>query len=471
VPGRVSTAVVRAIEAELSEPRFLGVPLGPTLSDFLWLYLWGGEIDWRRACWLSRARSLWYWLHPRRNRASSTDALRGRILVTWSTSSPRFDEMLRPVITELEDELVVLHWSESVLAQLPSGVHAIGWDQVMSYDVKAWRREYRRCRPAWEEHLLDVCRRQNLPHGTFQLLSANLMVASQRVAGCLEFLARARPALVLTEYDRNNLWSCLVLAARRLGIPSVTLVHGVIDQDAVGFSPVLADAILCWGDLDRRKLLAVGEPPEKLVVTGCPRLSRELSAGREEARVKLALDPARRVAMFATSPGPGGLELAELFCTAIDSVGYCQGLVRLHPSERIALYAQVMRRHTRIRFVENAETTLDESLAAADVVVVSTSGLGSDALVKRRPVVVVNSGPVLVGSDWDLVERAGCPWARTAGELSYILTRFFDDDEYRHARAADAERYVADLCSAFGTDSARLVARIVKQFAHRPSDR
>ena len=119
------------------------------------------------------------------------------------------------------------------------------------------------------------------------------MVASQRVLGCLGFLEAHRPSAILTEYDRNSLWSCLVLAARKLGIPSLTLVHGVIERDAFGFSPVLADHILCWGELDRATLIHAGEASSRVTVAGCPRLSRDLPSPSPEVRQK-ARDRSRR---------------------------------------------------------------------------------------------------------------------------------------------------------------------------------
>ena len=53
----------------------------------------------------------------------------------------------------------------------------------------------------------------------------------------------------------------------------MTLVHGGIDKEATWFSPVLADKIICWGKLDRNKLIAAGERSEKILIGGCPRFS------------------------------------------------------------------------------------------------------------------------------------------------------------------------------------------------------
>ncbi len=469
----ISPEALREIEGELSCPLFRGIPMGATLSQSLVIrFLWG-HADWRwRVRLLNQARYQRHRLRLERSHENDMALQRGHILLTWYTSTPRLDDMLLPVLMELADErCAVLHGKPDVADRIASRIPNIAWGQVVTFGVKAWRQEYLRCWPGWKSRLADICRRFDLPKGAFELLSLDLIVASQRVAGCLEFLDRTRPSVVLTEYDRNHLWSCLVLAARRLRIPSVTLVHGVMQRDAIGFSPVLADLIVCWGELDRRKLIDAGEPVEKIIVGGCPRLSRHLSVTSAQGKAKLALDPLKPTVMFATSPGRSRPELAELFCTSIERAGAVSGLVRLHPAEEFTTYAQIAQRHPKVRFLENEEASLDESLAAADLVVVCESGLGSDALIKRRPVIVLNSAATLTGHDWDLVELAGCPHARSSDELADHVGHMLTDPGFGERRAIAAERYVADFCAAYGQDSARVIANVVRRVASTPGYR
>ena len=101
--------------------------------------------------------------------------------------------------------------------------------------------------------------------------------------------------------------------------------------------------------------------------------------------------------------------MAGLFCTALAGLTGASGVVRLHPSERVKDYELVARRYPAVRFLDNGAATLDEALAAADLVVVPNSGFGSDALVKRRPVVVIDLPIMPLGHGADLIHRAGCP--------------------------------------------------------------
>jgi hypothetical protein len=400
---------------------------------------------------------------PKVYRGTGTAFAPGSILVTWSIPSHRYDRLLLPVLERLDAErCAVLHGDAGVAPLVPSGIPRVPYREVMDFDARAWRREYDRCWPAWRRTIKDACAEHALPDGTFELLSLELMVASQRVFGCLKFLNAHRPSVILTEYDRNQLWSCLVLAGRNVGIPSLTLVHGVIERDAFGFSPVLADHILCWGELDRAKLRDAGEPPSKLSVAGCPRLTRDLPSPSVEGRRCLGLEHDGPVALLATSPEGARFELAEMFCTAMEQLPDLAGVVRLHPSEDLSSYATVIARHPAVSFVENGRASVDEALAIADLVVVRASGFGSDALVKRKPVVVLSPEPEPTGHDLDLIELAGCPHARDSDELATVLRRMTQDPAFRAERESAAEVFVARFCAAFGDESADITAAAVR---------
>ena len=107
---------------------------------------------------------------------------------------------------------------------------------------------------------------------------------------------------------------------------------------------------------------------------------------------------------------------------------------------------------------------MDESLAASDVVVVSASGFGSDALVKRRPVVVFHVNADLDGQNWDLV-TGWFPHCRTAEELTRALATMAHDQLSRRQKVAEAEDYVLRFCSRFGHDSVKQLADHVRELA------
>lgn len=456
------------MENELADLRFFDVPLSATLNDTLVVkYLnMQGHRYWATP-WLYRLIALRHRLQPCCKKKMEVFPPAGRILITWLDPTPRLAGIMLPVLQELKnDPCTVVCGTPGIAPLVPAGMPSIEWSQVWPFAVGQWRNEYRRCRSAWADRLKALCRCFNLPFGAFEELMLALLIASQKITGCLAFLRACRPAAIVTDYDRNQQWSCLVLAARRLGIPTVTLVHGVMHDDAIGYSPVLADRIVCWGEFDRKKLIAAGEPPEKVVIGGCPRLSRELSADAVKSREKLSLDQNKPVVMFATSPEMQRLTLTESFCAAVARLDFLSAVVRLHPAENMADYESVARRYSGVRFFENSSATLDEFFAAADVVVVHSSGVGSDALVKGRLAIVLDFEAQPVGHAADLIRYAGCPHARTSEELAEILRRMLLEDACRRSLTLTAERFVERFCSFYAEESAGRIAAIVRKAAN-----
>ena len=209
--------VVRDIEAELSEPLFRGVPIGPTLNDICVIGLYNGRGDWSLAeRWKNRLRRAKHFLRPQTARQPLSSPPGSRILVTWIRNTPHFNGLVFPVLEELGPERSILLCADTaMLSQRPAGFDALSLEQVMRYDVSAWRADYRRCRPEWHRRVVALCRDHRLPSGVYDSLALTMMIASQRVAGWLEGLPLLRPAAIVVEYDRNGHWSCLVLAARQ----------------------------------------------------------------------------------------------------------------------------------------------------------------------------------------------------------------------------------------------------------------
>ena len=336
---------------------------------------------------------------------------------------------------------------------------------TLPHEPEIWRPEFRRCWPAWKAALKTVCRRFALPAAVYQRLALDLVGSSQSFVGCRQFLKSFRPAAIVTEYDRCVRWSCLVLAARSLGIPTFTLQHGVLGEQAIGYAPLLADKMFCWGETSREiAYRRHGVPPEQLLIGGCPRLDRRLAATPCQSRVQLGLDPAKPVVMLATAPYSEleRMRLVEMFAGCMERLPDATGIVRLHPSEKIEDYAALAQAHPRVRFFGNGAATLDESLAASEIIVVQSSGIGSDALVKGRLTIVADLPPAPLGHGLELVEQAQCPCTKTSDELLAAVHELLFDDAARRRHRTAADRFVDRFCSHFGRESARRIAGIVR---------
>jgi hypothetical protein len=268
---------------------------------------------------------------------------------------------------------------------------------------------------------------------------------------------------VVADHDRSYLWAPLVLSAQVSGLPTFALMHGTFGAQCAGYYPLLAETFFSWGALQRDMLSAAGAEAGSVIVAGCPRLTRELPLPRRAARLQLGLEPDKPVVMLATGPYRTDLRLAlaETYCRAIQAVKGCTGVVRLHSSEKLEHYSEIASRFPEIRFMLNEDSTVEEALAATDVVVVHSSGLGSDALVKGRLTVVLDAIDLPLGHGQELIDDAGCPRATSAENLTEILSRLLRGEEERDRLRQAAEQYVKRFCAYFGEDSAQRIAKHV----------
>lgn len=104
-------------------------------------------------------------------------------------------------------------------------------------------------------------------------------------------------------------------------------------------------------------------------------------------------------------------------------------------------------------------------MAISEVVVIHNSGLGNDALVFGRLVVLLDVLAEPLSNGRTLADHAGSPVARTAVELRQAVDRILNDPDYRAGLHRQAEDYVQWFCAAFGQDAARNVADEVRRRA------
>ncbi len=452
------------IEKDLSSPPFRGVPIGTALASLWHIEVHGGNAEGGFPAGLkNRARYCRHYFRPSRQPADDVTFCKGRVLVTCLQPNSRCWDLVYPVVRRLgHDRCAVLYADPKTAAVLPPEFRGLAAEQVMGHDAAAWKHDYR---PFWRElkpAVRRVIAQYGLPGRIRYRLADAVVSCTQQVAGLQEFLQRAEPAAVVTEYDRNGLWAPLVLSARTLGIPTYTLVHGTLGPRCIGFYPLLADTVFCWGKIDREKFLAAGLAPQRAMIGGCPRLTRELGLAPAEARAAMNLDPHKPVVLHATvNYRLHRLQLTESFCRCATGQDAFQAVVRLHPVETKAEYAELAAKYPEVRFTASGEYPLDTALAAADVVVVHSSGLGGDALVKRRLAVVLDVIDFPLGHGQDLIDQGGCPRARSADELRAILLRLLGDPQERQRCEQAREEFVAAFCSFFGDESARRIAEHV----------
>lgn len=455
------------LEDDLNQTTFLGVPLGASLNDAVLISLCNGRYDFGP---LSMARDVLSLLRSwsgLRGRSSPAEPHRpGSILVVWAGDTPRLNDLMLPVVRELgthECTILVRRRPGSSLQR--AGLASLSWESLPRFDLKAWRAEFWHCLPRWKRDVSRFAARHRLGPGAVTFLLAALAAQTQKLMRCRALLENLQPRAIVTDFDRNSDSSCLLLAAARHHIPTATLVHGVVG--AYGYTPLIADVACCWGALQERQLRLQGVPRDRLRITGCPRLLRTVGADRGEQRFRLGIRDDLPVVLFATSPVAHATawRIAGLFCQAMALLPSVHGVVRLHPAESAREYRQLQQRYPSVQFLPSSRGTVEQALAAADLVIVESSGFGNDAVVYGKCTAILRPPGLDSVNARELVELAGCPVSTSAADLARAVTRILGDPVLRARLLEQGNAYSAQFSAFCGQEAADKIAREVRSLA------
>lgn len=263
---------------------------------------------------------------------------------------------------------------------------------------------------------------------------------------------------VLTISSIHWFGSALNLVARANQIPSLTVQHGIIaDSQLFCHLPVLATKKAVWGRGTKEWYLKFGTPESRVVVTGSPRFdlifNREW-ATRETLKKRLQIDPAYKIAVYATQP-LGGARIREVAAITLNGLAKIEGLfllIMLHPYERKEPYQQLAASNARCRVIPFGEVSLYDALNAADLFVTSFSTAALEAMMFNVPVVTVEPFP----PNFSYSKSGAVFAARTAEELAGLARRILTEEDFRRAVLAKARPFLEKYCETDGSSARRL---------------
>jgi len=213
------------------------------------------------------------------------------------------------------------------------------------------------------------------------------------------FLDSVRPSGLAVASDQHRIGRIAIAAARRHGIRSVVLQHG-LPQARIGYLPVVADVVATWSVASQEWFAEAGTPRDSLVVTGNPRvdaLAAQPAAMPDAPHLLLALSPAA----MSTNEA-----LVRDVVASLDHVPGARLTVKLHPGQGDWSFVDdiVRRASDPGRVTVRRDEPLYGLLASASVVVVHRSSVAVEALVAHRPVIVHRAGTEPTTADLELAE-------------------------------------------------------------------
>ena len=209
-----------------------------------------------------------------------------------------------------------------------------------------------------------------------------------------ELLVQSEAKVLLTGTDIQPETKLAVAVARDLGIPSITVQHGILppspgDRLQV---PAWSDHVAVWGQRSRAWFMEAGIQEDRIAVTGCPRFDTyahlrgdQALPDPEDAQVTLLLNP--------SSPSLRAAMLHE-FVGAVQATPW-RLVLRLHPAEDMeqlrGIWRTIASQETLARTTLSQQEPLVGILQASDAVVTYDSTAGLEAMLLGIPVVVYGS--------------------------------------------------------------------------------
>ncbi|HJO39508.1 MAG TPA: hypothetical protein QF650_13015 [Vicinamibacterales bacterium] len=302
--------------------------------------------------------------------------------------------------------------------------------------------------------LLEICRHLVDEHLRRRFVNYAAFVEISKAV-----LIRERITHVIVNQDIQGYQRILCLVANALGVKTICYQHGLSPKIPT-IATHISETVAVWGERERDLYLEIGHASaDQIQVIGDPflaNLSRQ-QFDRESICRRLGLDPARPVILmpcerYVNFHAPWEREttanerLAEA-CEALSRRPEAQLLVRFKAD---FLYAEfggsVATQHRIIERFDRGNIHLDsggdiyERLYIADIVVVTISTIGLEAMMFGKPVIVFADGadPDLVG----YVEAGAAVLARTSTEFQTAVNECLESEALRARLRPAQQRFV-----------------------------
>lgn len=210
------------------------------------------------------------------------------------------------------------------------------------------------------------------------------------------YMERHPPGCLVVGTTELALTRVLALAARRRGIPVICLQHGVIAVET-SYMPVFADIQAVYGPADAAWYAERGVSRRRLAVTGHPRFDPLFTGtppSAEALAARLGLPSGQRFVLVATQPHLPAGDVARLV-RELAGRRDVRVLIKPHPLEersgKTAEYGRLAAAFPNVTVLPQ-RIDLHDVLRRAAAVVAESSTVGLEALMARRPLIVLK-GP------------------------------------------------------------------------------
>lgn len=285
-------------------------------------------------------------------------------------------------------------------------------------------------------------------------------------------LHHLRPRVLVAFNAYNDKLAPAVLQARHRGIPAMTLQHGIWGPLFKAAALLPFDEVLIFGDYAREMLRPIAADHTRFIRTGHS-LYDEVFEPVDGSQLRAELLGEREHLVTVTT------QPVELRLSTNESRWWLRGLadaceqlnalmvIKPHPHEEAALsrYRALSEQMTSVRLIPHGEVSLEQLIAASDLLVTRFSTTAFEAALLGVPVMTVNlsGGP----DQYPFAEEGAALGVAEYDQLLPALRSLLIDPQTR-AKVLEGQQPFLDrhLGSRDGQATERIAERIVEQ-AHR----
>ncbi|MCV0393548.1 MAG: CDP-glycerol glycerophosphotransferase family protein [Nitrosopumilus sp.] len=310
--------------------------------------------------------------------------------------------------------------------QKSMGVEVIPWERFLTISmILRAREQHKKILVVWEN-----CKNTEKFHNSltydgislYKIINEDIeqllrelkaFVATGMILASKKIIEVKRPSVILMHDEYGSLQLSIINAAKKAHIPTVSIQHGTIFEGILPYVHKeehitgknkdilfpLPDKMCVWSQNSKKILSESGNfPTEALIVTGNHRLDflkNELSdSEQEKISENLDIKKNKKIITLISENLPDFTETKEIVNAVICYIKKNHELeliIKLHPLEKNARFYQEVINENKIKnckIVENGN--LYEILKISDLVIVSYSTVGLEAMRLKKPVIAMD---------------------------------------------------------------------------------
>ena len=226
-------------------------------------------------------------------------------------------------------------------------------------------------------------------------------------------LDKIKPSVILMHDEYGTFQLSIINEAARRNIPTISIQHGVNTEtwmsyihkpehisnknNALNFP--LPDKLCVWSERAKNNLIKFGNfPPDVPIVTGDPKtdfLSQAIPTfDRKKILSDLNISEKNKIILFATQNISQSDEKQLMTKTIFETIHNLQNsflIIKVHPNESdLSFYEKIAKQFNVKNFTVTQFYNLYELMYVSDIVIVSYSTVGFEAMRLRKPVICLN---------------------------------------------------------------------------------